>query len=175
MTRSAGVRVCPAPRAGRSLRASCLRLPPTPAVGAWATPHGCISVASQVEGAPGRNSPECKRRDSGHLGEPGQDCRFTVSYGSAWMTRSASTRSPPIGIGGFYGHAKADARGGRLLPSSATAGWRPDRRPGPAPRRRRHRAQPGPAPSPPAQLPRPDPSRSSIPAPPFLPHPRPGT
>ena len=36
-----------------ALSASCLRLPPTPAAGAWATPHGCISVASQVERAPG--------------------------------------------------------------------------------------------------------------------------
>jgi hypothetical protein len=39
-----------------ALSASYLRLPPTPAAGAWATPHGCISVASQVERAPGSMS-----------------------------------------------------------------------------------------------------------------------
>ena len=105
MTRSAGVRVCPAPRAGRSLRASCLRLPPTPAAGAWATPHGCINVTSQEERAPG-SKPDVtdtvrarRRKRLAHPVQQFRPCNPGGVVGAGFLIRvAAAFRGVPVGM-----------------------------------------------------------------------------
>ncbi len=98
------------------------------ALGAQATGVFLRVVAAVPASAPAwrdrHPSPERQRRDSGPLGETGNECRIIGSRfktGSAWRTGSASPRSPPTGVGGFYADKPATAsRGGRTVPLSVT-------------------------------------------------------
>jgi hypothetical protein len=88
------VRGCPCPVAGRSLRhpasahsmaaalsASCLRLPPTPALGAWPAPHGCIGFHKSPRRKPGDSGDDHRPTCHADPGTPNNRCPRTSDRG----------------------------------------------------------------------------------------------